>query len=92
MSTTTQVETVTTSADKAKLGAAALLVVAGVVAFYLLGKQDLWLRVIALLVLMAGGVAAFFTSSQGKELSPLARTPTRSWARWSGPRCRKPAR
>lgn len=68
MSTTTQVETVTTSADKAKLGAAAFLVVAGVVAFYLLGKQDLWLRVIALLALMAGGVAAFFTSSSGKEL------------------------
>ena len=35
---------------------AALLVVAAVVAFYMLGKQDLWVRVIALLVLMAAAV------------------------------------
>ena len=44
-----QVETVSTGADKAKLAVAAVLVVAAVVAFYMLGKQDLWLRVIALL-------------------------------------------
>ena len=68
MSSTTQVETVTTSADKAKLAAAGALVIAGVAAFYLLGKQDLWLRVVALLALIAGGVGVFFTSGQGKEL------------------------
>ena len=38
------------------------------VAFYALGKQDLWLRVIALLVLMAAAVAMFFTSESGKQL------------------------
>jgi preprotein translocase subunit SecE len=65
----TSVETVQTSADKARLAASVALVVAGVVAFYLLGKQDLWLRVVALLVLIAGGVAVFFTTSQGKELT-----------------------
>ena len=68
MSSTTQVETVTSSADKAKLAAAGALVIAGVAAFYLLGKQDLWLRIVALLALIAGGVAVFFTSAQGKEL------------------------
>ena len=64
----TQIETVTTGADRAKLAAAGLLVVGGVAAFYLLGQQSLWLRVLVLLVLIAAGVAAFFTSVQGKEL------------------------
>jgi preprotein translocase subunit SecE len=68
MSSTTQVETVTTSADKAKLAAAGALVIAGVAAFYLLGKQDLWLRIVTLLVLLSGAVGVFFTSAQGKEL------------------------
>jgi len=65
---TTQIETVTTSADKAKLAATGLLVVAAVAVFYLLGKQDLWLRVLALLALFAAAVGVFFTSAQGKEL------------------------
>ena len=60
MATNTQVETVSTGADKAKLAAAAVLVLGGVVAFYLLGKQDLWLRVVALLVLLAAAVATVF--------------------------------
>jgi preprotein translocase subunit SecE len=65
---TTQIETVSTSADKAKLAATGLLVVGAVAVFYLLGKQDLWLRVLALLVLMAAAVGIYFTSAQGKEL------------------------
>ena len=40
------VETVSTSADKAKLAVVVLLVVGAVVAFYALGKQDLWLRTV----------------------------------------------
>ncbi|MFN3886687.1 MAG: preprotein translocase subunit SecE [Aquabacterium sp.] len=66
---TSSVETVTTSADKAKLAASGLLVVAGVAAFYLLGQQSLWLRVLALLALVAAAVGVFFTSAQGKELT-----------------------
>ena len=65
---TTTVENVTSPADKAKLAAAALLVVAAVVVFYALGKQDLWLRVAALLVLMVAAAATFFTSEAGKQL------------------------
>ncbi len=68
MSTNTQVETVSTGADKAKLAGAAVLLVAGVAAFYLLGKQDLWLRALALIALMAAAVAVFFTSESGKQL------------------------
>ena len=66
--TTQSVETVTTTADKAKLATAALLVVGAVVAFYMLGQQDLWLRVVALLALMVAAAATFFTSEPGKQL------------------------
>ena len=62
------VETLTSSGDKAKLGAAALLLVGGVAVFYLLGKQDLWLRVVALLALLLLAVGVFFTSEPGKQL------------------------
>jgi len=63
-----QVETVSSSADKAKLAGAALLVLASVVAFYFLSKQDLWVRVLALLVLLVAAVALFFTSESGRQL------------------------
>jgi preprotein translocase subunit SecE len=68
MSSNTQVETVSTGADKAKLAGAAVLLVGGVAAFYLLGKQDLWLRALALIALLAAAVAVFFTSESGKQL------------------------
>ncbi|RVU49758.1 preprotein translocase subunit SecE [Rubrivivax rivuli] len=68
MSTQPQVETVSTGADKAKLAGAALLVLASIVAFYYLGKQDLWVRVVALLALLGAAVALFFTSESGKQL------------------------
>jgi preprotein translocase subunit SecE len=66
--TSTPAETVSTTADKAKLATAALLVIAAVVAFYMLGQQDLWLRVVALLALMIIAIATFFTSEPGKQL------------------------
>ena len=71
------VETISTGADKAKLAVAVLLVVGGVVAFYALGKQDLWLRVVALIVLFAAAVATFFTSEQGKQLIAYGRDSAR---------------
>ena len=68
MATNTQIETVNTSADKAKLAAAALLLLGGIVAFYSLGRLDLWIRVVALLALVALAVGAFFLSESGKQL------------------------
>ena len=73
MSTPTSVETVSTGADKAKLVGAALLLVAGVTVLYVMAKQDLWLRVLALLVLLAGAVAMFFVSEAGKQLIAFGR-------------------
>jgi preprotein translocase subunit SecE len=77
MTTSPQVETVSTGADKAKLAAAALLLVGGIVAFYALGQKDLWLRVLALLALLAGAVAVFFTAESGKQLIAFGRDSVR---------------
>ena len=72
-----QIETVSTGADKAKLAAAGVLVIAAVSAFYVLGKQDMWLRVVALLVLLVAAVIAFFTSESGKQLIAFGRDSAR---------------
>ncbi|MDO9074042.1 MAG: preprotein translocase subunit SecE [Rubrivivax sp.] len=77
MSTQPQVETVSTGADKAKLAGAVMLVLASIVAFYYLGKQDLWLRVGALLALLVAAVAVFFTSESGKQLLAFGRDAVR---------------
>ena len=72
-----QVETISTGVDKAKLATAAVLVVAAVVAYYALGKQDFWVRLAALIVLLAAAVALFFTSEQGKQLIAYGRDSVR---------------
>ena len=77
MSNQTQVETVATGADKAKLAGSVLLLLAGIVAFYYLGKQDLWVRVVALLGLLGAAVALFFTSESGKQLIAFGRDSVR---------------
>jgi preprotein translocase subunit SecE len=71
------VETVSTGADKAKLAVAGVLVIAAVVAFYALSRQDLWMRVAALLVLLIAAVATFFTSEVGKQLIAYGRDSVR---------------
>jgi len=77
MSSPSTVETVSSGVEKARLAAAALLVVAGVVVFYLLGKQGLWVRVGALFALLAAGVAVFFTSEAGRQLVAYGRDSVR---------------
>ena len=77
MSTQPQVETVSTGADKAKLAGAALLLVGAIVVFYYLGKQDLWIRVAALLAMIGMAIALFFTSESGKQLTAFGRDSVR---------------
>ena len=77
MSSPSTVETVSSGADKAKLAAAALLVIGAVVAFYLLGKQGLWTRVGVLLALLAAGVAVFFVAEPGRQLIAYGRDSVR---------------
>ena len=68
-----QVQTVSTGADKAKLAAAAALVVAALAAFYLLSKQGPLAQWGALLLGLAGAVVVFFTAETGKELFAFGR-------------------
>src|SRR3990167_5156579 len=70
---TSQVETVCGGADKAKLAAAVALLVAGLVAFYLLGKQGALAQWAALLVGLAAAVAVFFTAESGRQLIAFGR-------------------
>ncbi|MEJ6008256.1 preprotein translocase subunit SecE [Paucibacter sp. AS339] len=72
-----QVETVTTSADKAKLAGAVVLLAAGLVAYYALAKQGPIAQWAALLVLLAAAVGAFFTSEAGKSLIAYGRDSVR---------------
>ncbi|MDI4633119.1 preprotein translocase subunit SecE [Pelomonas sp. V22] len=64
----TQVETVTTGADKAKLAGAVLLLIGALVAYYALAKQGPIAQWAALLVLLAAAAGAFFTAETGKSL------------------------
>ena len=70
---TSQVETVSTGADKAKLGAAVALVIAAVAGFYLLTKQGPIAQWGALLVGLAAAFVVFITSETGKEFVAFGR-------------------
>ncbi len=65
---TTDVETVGSGADKAKLAGAVVLAVAGFVAFYLLSAQGAWIQWGALLLALAAAVGIFGVSDAGKRL------------------------
>lgn len=77
MSNSTEVETVSTGAEKAKLAGAALLLAGSVVAFYALAGQSLWIRVGALLVVLGAAVALFFVSERGRQLLAFGRDSVR---------------
>ena len=68
-----QVETVTSGADKIKLSAAALLLVGGVAAFYLLASQGTLAQWGALAAGVALAVVVFFLTDAGKRLIAFAR-------------------
>jgi len=70
---TSQVQTVSTGVDKAKLAVAAALVVVALAAYYLLAKQGQVAQWGGLLVGMAVAVAVFFSSEPGKELFAFGR-------------------
>jgi preprotein translocase subunit SecE len=70
---TSQVETVSTGADKAKLVAAVALVIASFVGFYLLGKQGQIAQWGVLLVGLGAAVVVFATSESGKQFVAFGR-------------------
>jgi preprotein translocase subunit SecE len=48
-----------------------------VVAFYALGRQDLWVRTLTLVVVLAAAVATFFMSEPGRQLIAYGRDSVR---------------
>jgi len=65
---TTQIQTVSTGADKVKLASAAALVIAALAAFYLFSKQGSLAQWGALLLGLTVAVVVFLTSEPGKSL------------------------
>ena len=70
---TSQVETVSTSADKVKLGAAVALVLASLVGFYLLAKQGQVVQWGALIAGLVAAVGVFMLSEPGKQFVAFGR-------------------
>lgn len=68
-----QVETVSTNADKAKLGVAVALVLASLVGFYFFAKQGQVAQWGALIAGLVAAVAVFMTSESGKQFVAFGR-------------------
>ena len=72
-----QVETVSTTADKAKLGLAVALVLASLVSFYLLAKQGQIAQWGALLLCLVAAVVVFMSSETGRQFLAFGRDSVR---------------
>ena len=70
---TTQIETVSSGADKAKLAAVAALVVASIAGFYLLSKQGALVQWSVLIVGLVLSAFVFLISEPGKRFIGFAR-------------------
>jgi preprotein translocase subunit SecE len=70
---TSQVETVSTAADKTKLALAVVLAVGALAAFYLLAKQGSTVQWAGLLAGLLLAVVVFFTSEPGKQFMAFGR-------------------
>jgi preprotein translocase subunit SecE len=75
--TTEQVQTVNAGADKAKLAVSVLLVVAGIVGFYMLTKQGAIAQWGALIAALVAAVVVFMSSESGKEFVAFGRDAVR---------------
>lgn len=72
-----QVETVSTTADKAKLGLAIALLLASLTGFYMLAKQGQLAQWGALIAGLVAAVVVFFSSESGKQLLAFGRDSVR---------------
>ena len=69
----TQVETVSTTTDKAKLGVAVLLVLGALVGFYMFAKQGQVVQWGALIAGLVAAVGVFMLSEPGKQFVAFGR-------------------
>ena len=65
---TSQVQTISTGADKAKLAAASALVVLALAAYYLLSAQGQWLQWLVLVLGLFAAAGVFLVSESGRQL------------------------
>ena len=72
-----QVETVSTTADKAKLGLSAVLVIGSLVGFYVLAKQGQLAQWGALIAGLVVAVAVFMSSESGRQFLAFGRDSVR---------------
>lgn len=72
-----QIETVSTNADKAKLGLAALLVLASLAGFYLMGKQGQAVQWGILIAGLTAAVLVFLWSESGRQFVAFGRDSSR---------------
>ena len=74
---TSEVQTVNSTADKARVAIAVAVLIAGLVAYYLLAKQGALLQWAGLLAAAALAVVVFLTSESGRQLVAFARDAVR---------------
>jgi len=74
---TSEVQTVSATADKVRLAAAVALLVAGLAAYYTLARQGVWVQWAGLLVGVVAAVVVFLTSESGRQLVALVRDAVR---------------
>ena len=74
---TSEVQTVSTAGDKMRLALVAALVIAGLVAYYMLSAQGVWVQWAGLLVGVVAAVVVFFTAESGRQLVAFGRDAVR---------------
>ena len=72
-----EVQTVSAAGDKMRLALAGALVIAALVAYYMLTQQGGWAQWAGLLVGLAAALLVFFTSESGRQLIAFGRDAVR---------------
>jgi len=73
----TQIQTVTSGADRLKMGASVALLVLALAGYFLLVKQGVWVQWAAFIVGLAAAVGVFLTSEAGQQLIGFGMDATR---------------
>ena len=74
---TSEVQTVGTTGEKIRLALVAVLVIAGLAAYYMLSAQGVWVQWGGLLVGLVAAVVVFFTAETGRQLVAFGRDAVR---------------
>ena len=74
---TSEVQIVGTAGEKIRLALVAVLVIAGLAAYYMLSAQGVWVQWGGLLVGVVAAVVVFFTAESGRQLVAFGRDAVR---------------